>query len=330
MFAAKLQPGDEIRIIAPSTSMAMVKGKQIELAKERFQNLGFSVSFGKNVEVHDAFFISSIEERMEDFHDALRDQNVKGILTAVGGYNSNQLLNYLDYDLIKENPKMFCGFGDITALNLAIYQKTGLITYSGPHFSSFGSMYNFDYTLQSFLCAVTNDSPYEINPSSIWSDDLWHLDQENRTFVKQSHYHVIREGQAEGKLIGGNLSTLNLLQGTEFSPSLEDAILFLEEDLESHPHVFDRNLQSLLHLPDARGIRAILIGRFQNESNMTEAALERIILSKRELEGVPVIANVNFGHVSPIATIPIGAAASIKAKGNETSIEIEQADWIAK
>ncbi len=105
MFADKLQPGDEIRIIAPSTSMAMVKGKQIELAKDRFNKLGFSVSFGKNVEVHDEFFISSIEERLEDFHDAFRDQNVKGILSAVGGYNSNQLLNYLDYDLIKAESK---------------------------------------------------------------------------------------------------------------------------------------------------------------------------------------------------------------------------------
>jgi muramoyltetrapeptide carboxypeptidase len=327
MFAAKLQPGDEIRVIAPSTSMALVKGKQVELAVERLNKLGFTVTFGKNVEVHDEFFSSPTDQRLKDLHDAFQDPNVKGILTAIGGYNSNQLLKYIDYDLIRKNPKVFCGYSDITALNLAIYQKTGLVTYSGPHFSTFGMKEGLDYTLQSFLDALTNDSPYEISPSPQWSDDPWHLDQENRTYYEQSHYHVINEGSAEGILIGGNLCTLNLLQGTEFMPPLKDAILFIEDDDESHPHSFDRDLQSLLHLPEAKEIKAILIGRFQKDSHMTEAALEKIIQSKRELEGIPVIANVNIGHVHPFATIPIGATASIRAKGEETEILIEQAEW---
>ena len=184
-----------------------------------------------------------------------------------------------------------------------------------------------EYSLQAFLDAVTNDSPYEITPSSTWSDDPWHVEQEERTFYQQSHYNVIQEGSAEGKLIGGNLSTLNLLQGTEYFPSLKDAILFIEADNESHPHLFDRDLQSILHLPQAIDIKAILIGRFQKESNMTESALAQIIKSKRELKDIPVIANVNFGHVNPITTIPIGATASIKATGNETEIYIEQVEW---
>ncbi|AGK54564.1 S66 family peptidase [Bacillus sp. 1NLA3E] len=327
MFPAKLKPGDEIRIIAPSTSMAMIKGKQIEAAVERLNKLGFTVTYGKNVDVHDEFFSSSINERLTDLHDAFRDPNVKAILTAIGGYNSNQLLKYIDYDLIRANPKIFCGYSDITALSLAIYKKSGLVTYSGPYFSTFGMKEGLDYTLQSFLDAVTNDSPYEITPSAFWSDDAWYLEQENRNFIEQKHYHVIHEGIAEGKLIGGNLCTLNLLQGTEFLPSLKNTILFIEDDRESHPHLFDRDLQSLLHMPDAQHIRALLIGRFQKDSNMTEAALEQIIHKKRELENIPVIANVNIGHVQPFATIPIGASASVKAKGNETEIMIEQVEW---
>lgn len=326
MFAPKLQPGDEIRIIAPSTSMAMVKGKQSEIAVDRLTKLGFTVTFGKNVYVHDEFFSSSIEERIEDLHDAFRNPNVKGILTGLGGYNCNTLLKYIDYDLISENPKILCGHGDITALSLAIFQKTGLVTYSGPHFSSFGVTEGFDYTMQSFLDAVTNDSPYEITPSKFWCDDPWHLEQENRTYFEQSHYQVIQEGKAEGRFIGGNLATINLLQGTEFMPSLKDAILFIEDDLESHPHRFDRTLQSLLHLPEANQIKGILIGRFQRDSNMTEAALAQIIQSKQELNGIPVIANVNFGHVQPIATVPIGANVTIKAVGNKTEIVIDQVE----
>jgi muramoyltetrapeptide carboxypeptidase len=324
MFAPKLAPGDEIRIIAPSTSMIILKEAQMDLAVKRLTNLGFIVTFGKNADAHDDFFSSSISERIEDFHEAFADPNVKGILTAIGGYNSNQLLKYIDYSLIAANPKVFCGFSDITALQLAIYKKTGLVTYSGPHFSSFGVKHGFDYTLESFLDAVTNDAPYEIDPSPSWSDDAWYLDQENRVFHEQSEYTIIQEGEAEGKLIGGNLCTMNLLHGTEFMPSLKGSILFIEDDEESHSRSFDRDLQSLMHLPEAGLIKAVLIGRFQKNSNITEEALRKIITSKEELKDIPVIANVNFGHVQPFATIPIGAAASVKAYNGQTEIFIEQ------
>lgn len=324
MLADRLKPGDEIRVIAPSRSMAIIKGEQLRIAQERLNRLGFTVTFGKNAEVHDAFFSSSIEERVDDLHDAFADPNVKGILTVIGGYNANQLLKYIDFELIKSNPKVFCGFSDITALQGAIYRKTGLISYSGPHFSSFGVKHGFEYTLESFISAVTNDAPYEIFPSSHWSDDPWYLDQEDREFIKQDGYMILHEGQAEGTLIGGNLSTLNLLQGTEYMPSLENSILFIEDDEESHPLAFDRDLQSLLHLPDARGIKGILIGRFQKNSQVTEEALRMIIASKKELKGIPVIANVNFGHVHPFATIPIGGIASISAHGPSIEIWVEQ------
>ncbi|MBG9445177.1 S66 family peptidase [Cytobacillus firmus] len=324
MLAERLKPGDEIRVIAPSRSMAIIKGEQLRIAQERLNRLGFTVTYGKNAEEHDEFFSTSIEERIEDLHDAFTDPNVKGILTVIGGYNANQLLNYIDFEIIKNNPKIFCGFSDITALQGAIYKKTGLITYSGPHFSSFGVKHGFEYTLESFINAVTNDAPYEIAASSHWSDDPWYLDQEDRHFIKNNGYTVIQEGIAEGRLIGGNLCTLNLLQGTEFMPSLKDSILFIEDDEESHALTFDRDLQSLLHLPDAHDIKGILIGRFQKSSQVTDEALKKIIVSKKELRGIPVIANVNFGHVQPYATIPIGGKAVIKAQGFESEIWIEQ------
>ncbi|WP_226676896.1 S66 family peptidase [Mesobacillus jeotgali] len=324
MFAPKLVPGDEIRVVAPATSMIILKEAQVDLAVERLTKLGFNVTFGKNADAHDEFFSSSIAERNEDLHDAFADPNVKGILTAIGGYNSNQLLKYIDFDLIAANPKIFCGYSDITALQLAIYQKTGLVTYSGPHFSSFGVKHGLEYTMDSFLQAVTNDAPYEIVPSKTWSDDAWYLDQDNRTFHEQNSYLILQEGEAEGKLIGGNLCTMNLLQGTEFMPSLKDSILFIEDDEESHSRSFDRDLQSLLHLPDADSIKALLIGRFQKNSNITEEALRKIISSKEELRKIPIIANVNFGHVQPFATLPIGAIATVKAADGQTEIFIEQ------
>ncbi|MBE6185248.1 S66 family peptidase [Heyndrickxia ginsengihumi] len=324
MLPERLQIGDEIRVIAPSRSMALLKSKQVDAALSRLHDLGFHVTFGKHVDVHDEFFSTSIEQRIEDLHQAFLDDRVKAVLTAIGGYNANQLLNYIDYDLIKDHPKILCGYSDITALQLALYKQTGLITYSGPFFSTFGMKKEIDYTIQSFLQAVTNDAMYEIEPSDYWSDDKWYEDQENRTFYPQQHYEVINEGTATGTLIGGNLSTLNLLQGTAFFPSLNNAILFIEDDEENHPFLFDRHLQALLHLPDAVHIQALLIGRFQKGSHMTMEALQKIIHDKRELKDIPIIANVNFGHTDPIATIPIGAKASVKAFHQQTEIIISQ------
>jgi len=323
MLADRLLPGDEVRVIAPSTSMALVKGKQIELARERLEALGFRVTFGEHVHGHNEFFSTSIDDRLEDLHAAFQDPDVKGILAATGGYAANQLLKYIDYDLIKRNPKVFCGHHDITALTAAIYNKTGLMTYYGPMFSSFGIKYGYDYLLSSFLEAITNDAPYELTPSPTWSDEPWYLEEGERTLGKQDGYLIIHEGEASGRLIGGNLSTLNLLQGTEYMPSLEDSILFIEEDEESHALSFDRHLQSILQLPDAGGIKAILIGRFQENSQVTETGLKKIIDAKAELNGIPVIANVNFGSTQPIATLPVGAKAVITTEENQVQIMIE-------
>lgn len=326
MLPNRLTPGDEIRVLAPSTSMAVIKGKQIENAVQCLESLGFNISFGKYVDEHDEFFSTSIKHRLKDLHDAFQDPNVKGILTAIGGYNVNQLLKNIDYNLIKNNPKILCGHGDITALQLAIYKKTGLITYSGPHFSTFGMKKTSAYTLQSFLEAVTNDAPFEIIPSNMWSDDKWYIDEEERQY-HSNKYMIIQEGTAEGKLIGGNLSTINLLQGTEFLPSIEDSIFFIEDDEESHPLSFERNLQALLHLPQFDKVRGIMIGRFQKGSNMTESALKRIIESKYELRGIPIVANVNFGHTDPITTIPIGTKATLEVFTETVEINIDQNEY---
>lgn len=323
MFAQRLKPGDQIRVIAPSASMAIVKEKQLEIAENRLRQLGFHVSYAKNVHNHDEFYSTSVEDRIEDIHEAFFDSKVKAILTAIGGYNANQLLHKIDFDLIKKNPKVFCGYGDVTALNLAIYKKTDLVTYSGPHFSTFGVKHGIEYSMGMFLNAVTNDAPYEIYPSSHWSDDPWYKEQEDREWVKQDGYLVLQTGDAEGRLIGGNLSTLNLLQGTEYMPSLRDTILFIEEDSESHPQDFERKLQSLLQQIDAKEIKAILIGRFQKETNMTEQALRKIIATMREIAHLPIIANINYGHVHPMATLPIGAWATVTASADECEIFIE-------
>jgi muramoyltetrapeptide carboxypeptidase LdcA involved in peptidoglycan recycling len=323
IYAEKLKKGDEIRVIVTSQSFSLLSGETIEIANQRLSEMGFKVTFGKHIMESDEFISSSIESRIEDLHDAFRDKNVKGILTVIGGFNANQLLRYIDWDIIKNNPKVFCGFSDVTILNSSIFQKTGLVNYYGPHYSTFGQKLYLDYTLDYFKKCLLSEEKFSVNSSESWSDDAWYINQEDRHPIKNNGYLIINKGEAKGTILGGNLCTFNLLQGTEYFPNLsEDTILFIEDDELSNPVTFDRDLQSLIHQSGFEKVRGLVIGRFQKASKMTDEMLIKIIKTKRELEGIPVIANADFGHTSPIITFPIGGEVRIKAKEDEVEIEI--------
>lgn len=322
IFPTKLKIGDEVRVIAPSRSLAMISKELREIANDRFLKLGLKLSFGKHLEEINEFTSSSIESRVEDFHDAFQDKNVKAVITVIGGFNSNQLLDYLDWDLIKSNPKIFCGYSDITALNNAIFAKTGLVSYSGPHYSTFGQKLYFDYTLEYFKKCLFSENSLEISPSQKWSDDAWYKNQKERNLIKNNGFLVVNNGVASGTIIGANLCTLNLLQGTEYFPELKDTILFIEDDEESLPHTFDRDLQSLIHLPNFSGVKGVVIGRFQRASEMTDNLLVKIIKTKKELNNLPVIANVDFGHTDPKITFPVGGEAILTVKDGEVELEV--------
>jgi muramoyltetrapeptide carboxypeptidase LdcA involved in peptidoglycan recycling len=200
MVPNKLKLGDEVRIIAPSRSMAMLKDDCIEIAKERLESLGLKVTFAKHVmDFDEDYMCTNAKDRAEDLNEAFRDTNVKAILTVIGGFNSNQILKYLDFELIKNNPKILCGFSDITILLDSIHTKTGLETYYGPHFSSFGMKKGFDYTFDYFKKMFFEDEEVKVASSEQWSDDAWFLDQENRDFIQNDGMFIINEGEAERK-----------------------------------------------------------------------------------------------------------------------------------
>jgi len=284
--------------------------------------LGLTLSFGKHVEETDDFSSSSIEARVDDIHNAFLDKNVKAILTVIGGFNSNQLLESIDWNLIRENPKILCGYSDITILNNSIFAKTGLVSYYGPHYSTFGQKLHLEYTIDYFKKCLVDNNSITIEPSESWTDDAWYIDQDNRKLINNAGYNTINSGTAEGTIIGGNLCTLNLLQGTEYMPSLIDALLFIEDDYESDASTFDRDLQSLIHQRDFEYVKGIVIGRFQKESEMTDDLLEKIVKTKKELVNIPIISNVDFGHTDPKITFPIGGFAKIRTDNGKAIIEL--------
>jgi len=318
-------------VIAPSRSLGIISEENIKYALQALKAIGLNVTFSKHASEMDMFMSSSVESRINDLHEAFADSKVKGILTVLGGYNSNQLLDYIDYELIAKNPKILCGFSDITALSNAIYAKTGLVSYSGPHFSTFAMQKGFEYTLEYFKKALFTNEEISVISSKIsskeWSSDgAWYLDQENRAFYENPGMKIMNPGTAAGKILGGNIGTFQLLRGTSYMPSLEGSVLFLEEVASFSDDAgifeFDRNLQSLTQSPDFNGVQAIVFGRFEKSFKMTLEKLCYIIETKSKLKNIPIICEADFGHSTPIITFPIGGWCKLSASSGGVELSI--------
>ena len=329
LIPPKLKPGDGVRIVAPATSLKYIPEDQQKTAAGRLAGLGLRLSYAANGEMMDRFDSAPVEARVSDLHEAFADPGVGGMLTTLGGHNSSQLLEYLDYDLIRANPKVLCGYSDITALATAIHAKTGLVTYSGPHFSTFAMKRGIEYTLDHFERCLMRDEPFEIEPADHWSDDPWYEDQEHRNFVPNPGCAIINEGEAQGKLLGGHLGTFCLLFGTPYMPNLAGSILLLECDEETQPYHLDRELQSLAYQPGFQGVQGLVFARFQKASNVDLETLSEIVRGKRDLAGIPVVANASFGHTTPQFTFPIGGAGSLRAHAGNVELRIESR-WHAR
>lgn len=322
IYPEKLRKGDQVRVVAPSFSMQLISKPVMEIALNRFKEMGLVVTFGKNTDKKDIFESSSEEERLADLYEAFLDKEVKGIITAMGGYNSNYLLSGIDWEIIRDNPKFFCGMSDITVLSNAILAKTGLVTYSGPGFKNFGQEKYFDFTWDYFRKVAFESSPVLLGVSENWSDDKWAKNQGNRRLMPNSGWWTINKGMADGEIVGGNLCSLNLLQGTEYMPDLTDKVLFIEDDSMSTVGEFSRNWQSLMHLPEFNKVKGIVFGRFQKKTKMTRKKLAEMMRSKRELKNIPIIANVDFGHTDPKITFPIGGEVRVLVNNNKSEIGI--------
>lgn len=310
----KLQKGDKVMVVAPSRGLKLIGQDCRQIAEERLRQMGLEVVFAPNtIDANwDAMGSWHAAARAADLMTAFSDKTVKAIFTVIGGFNSNQIVSLLDYDIIRSNPKIFCGFSDITALHAAINAKTGLETYYGPHYSSLGMKKGCEYTLEYLQKMLFSDEPVEVQPAAEWSDDLWFIDQEKRAFIKNDGFWNIHNGKASGTIVGGNLCTFNLLLGTDMRPAfVKDTILLIEDDGGSSAAEFDRDLQALCYQPDFKNVKGLVIGRFQKDSKIDRETLEFIINNKPELTNIPVLANVDYGHATPIITIPLGGTATL-------------------
>lgn len=322
MIPEKLQPGDEVRVVAPARSASDIDERVLDRAKAALESLGLKVAFSKNAFSRNQRGCPTDDEKVEDLHAAFMDENVKCVLAAIGGFNSNQMLGKIDWQIIKDNPKLFGGFSDITVLNHAILAKTGLVTYAMPNFYCFGLPPEADYSLEYFRRCLFAGQPAEfvVQQSETFYDFPWNYDETSpRQALKNNGPRVVQGGSAEGVMIGGNLCSLNLLNGTEYFPKIED------DSYDSIPETLERHVQALMQQSFFRQVKAILVGRFQGESRATDDMISDIILSKNIDSKIPVVVNLDFGHTDPKFTYPVGGKCRIVA-GDGTRIVIRCGD----
>ena len=310
---------NEVRIIAPSSSGRSSQKRLYERAQERLETLGYKVTFGKYINHKFHQGTAKAEDRARDFNDAYLDTNVVAVMAMHGGWAVNEILPYIRWDIIRNNPKPLIGSSDITALLNAIYAKTSNINYLGPNFVTIGYMRSWQYTLTSLDNALQG-----LNIEPVKSR-LWGVGK-NKKSHRTKPWKVIQPGNCNSTLLGGNAGTFYLLQGTEYQPKLnKNFVLAFEDDDQSGKYTapeFSRRFESLLQLPGAReNIRGMLIGRFQPNSKVTDKELESIILSK-QLGDIPVVSGIDFGHTLPMLTLPIGGMVSISASLNKVSLHI--------
>ncbi|MBU2595425.1 LD-carboxypeptidase [Patescibacteria group bacterium] len=313
----KLSKGDKIGVIATSTPISILDGAQIQRGYRYLINKGFTIVEHPQCRLQNGYNAGTIKERVEAIHEFVKNKNIKCIMAFWGGYNTNQILDHLDYNLIKKYPKIFIGYSDTCALLQAITAKTGLVTYMGPAVITFAKPDSFDYTWEYFkrVC-IENSSDVYIRDSKIFADDLYFLrkDDNHRIIQKNKGTKIFQKGKAQGTVIVTNLSTLLILLNTPYLVSLKDKILFIEEAEDFDCQMIHRFMVQLKQAGIINSIKGLVLGKFMGESKIDEkqllSILEEVIGNKK----IPVMYNSNFGHTDPIFTIPNGGECQLNTR----------------
>ena len=285
----RLKIGDTVGVIAPSGPIIGSNIEELEQAREIIEKDGFKVKYSKNLFSNANKYSSTAKEKAEDINDIFADKEVKMIWCAKGGSNSNCTFEYINYEIIKQNPKIICGYSDITSLTNIITEKTGLVTFSGTNFKTIATD-ETDYSYKEAIKRFVNGS-LEIGQES-------------------EEYMTIKEGEAEGDLIGGNLSLIRGLVAGKYSISFENKILFLEElGFETDPALASNFLYYMKQNGVFEQIKGLWIGNYEHESRIS---LEEVVLNVLKSDyNFPIVKYNNFGHLETKVVIPIGTKAKI-------------------
>nr|WP_288977112.1 S66 peptidase family protein [uncultured Blautia sp.] len=306
-----------IGIISPASSVMNLYPNRVQNGIRFLESQGYKVKFGEFSYEMCGYYSTSKEKRINDINTFLHDSEIDIIMASIGGYNSNQLLDSLDYSLIKQSKKIFCGYSDITAMLLAIHYKADIRVVHGPTFLPELCEYPspYDYTLEYFTKALSyeqftyKEPLYNINQYRDWSEDEREMLSKQKS--KPTRWRIYNKGSAHAKIIGGNLQTLALLIGSEYCPVsfFENKILFLEDCCERLARV-DAILQSLKLKGVFDIIQGLIIGKFTN--NEINKAVPELLDNLKISNDIPIIYDIDLGHTSPMISVPLGANSKLE------------------
>ncbi|MCL1936313.1 MAG: LD-carboxypeptidase [Defluviitaleaceae bacterium] len=287
-----LKKGDTIGIVAPSGPIPDTK--ILKYCKKTIETIGFEPYFGKNISKNNEYLAGTDEERAEDINYMFKNKDISAIMCIRGGYGSIRILEKIDFDIIKQNPKIFIGYSDVTALHISINQIAGIITYHGPMIA----------------VELLNNKLDKKTYKYIFNT----LTGKTQNFFDDINAKVLIKGDFEGKLIGGNLSTIISTLGTPYEINTNGCVLFLEEVRESR-YKIDRMLNHLKLAKKFENVSAVMLGHFstENEQNIKVLDIFKNILEKMK---IPCIYNIPAGHKLPNITLPLGTIVTNKKKEN--------------
>lgn len=327
----KLKIGDTVGLISPSAPLAGLVSHKTKRAIEMLKEVGFKVKIGRHALKVTGYTAGSVKERAEDINLFFKEKDVKTIICFIGGNHSNQILKYLDFNLIKRNPKIFLGYSDATVLHFAFYTQANLITFYGPAaLTQFAENPRIlSYTEEYFKKALMVVRPIgEINPSTYWTDEIldW-FEKEDlkklRKMKKNKGWQWLKRGKAEGSILGGCITSMMHLRGTKYWPDFSGSILFWEtpesgDDFTKGEKV--ENVDSYLTDLELSGvfkeIKGMIVGRFFGYSEKERKEVIKIIKMRSADYTFPILANVDIGHSDPMITVPLGVKTTIDSSKN--------------
>jgi muramoyltetrapeptide carboxypeptidase len=299
---ARLKAGDTIGLVCPAGAPFL--RETIQITQESIEALGFKTQLGKYLTTRSGYFTAKDSDRAQDLMQMFADTQVKGILAVQGGWGSARLLNLLDYDLIRKNPKVLIGYSDITALLNSIFAKSNLITFHGPVGASSWNTFSTEWFKKVLM---QGEMTLFQNPKEK-GDNLTQVNDRIMT---------ITPGKAKGKLLGGNLTILSTLMGTPYLPAWKGNILFVE-DINEGIYKIDRMLTHLRLAGVLTQISGFVFGKCTDcgpgDGAYGSATFEDLLDEHIKPLGIPAFYGSMIGHIGNKFTIPVGVEAEIDAK----------------
>lgn len=318
----RVRPGDTVAVVSPSAPAVGLWPHRVERGVAYLESLGLNVRLMPNASGVDGWVSGSPQARADDLHAAFADPDVSVVLASIGGNHSNQLLPYLDYELIRANPKIFQGFSDMTVLHWALVRHAGLRTFYGPALVSELAENPAvpPHTDRYLREAWFGEQAIRLEPAEDWTDEFLDWDRKldltrARELRPSEGWVTVREGRAEGALVGGCLESICWhLKGSGEWLDLDGAVLFLESSEEAPaPAEVEAYLTDLDHLGVLDAIVALVWARPYGYDDEARKVLWEVLRKATERAGLPVLGNVECGHTDPMLTLPLGARALVDA-----------------